>query len=214
MKTISFSLLFVKKTLNTYMFFIYFYFQEMKRYLINTSGYLKIVLKMLHLSDTHSVEQFQELATQVEEKISKCDDKIDFLSNLLPLWKEIGFVLQRENDFFLTFIQSIKIIENCLTVDKSLLPQLNVIHKDMKNLYIHKEKLDEIKTTIAQIETSFSIKLDQLSELLEKCVTMENILSEKIEQTFMKLDVKALEEYCLKKLMLKEITNKHSILVN
>ena len=83
----------------------------MKKYLINTSSYLKIVLKSLHSSKVSGNEEFQQLATSIEEKVEKCDDKIEYLSNLLPHWKEAETVIDHENKWLINFTVSTQEVE-------------------------------------------------------------------------------------------------------
>ena len=177
------------------------------------SGHLKIILKMLSLSNgVGSIEEFQQLATHIDEKIAKCDDKIEYLSNLLPRWREAEIILESENKWFLDFIQLLHNSEKISSLEEGSLSILDNVYKKSVKFYIHEEKLDEIKKTVVQLEKAYSIKFDQLTESLEKCNEMKTDLSEKL-QGFEKLNIETLKKYCLLKLYFKEMISKRSFLV-
>ena len=184
----------------------------MKKYLINTSSYLKIVLKSLHSSKVSSNEEFQQLTTSIEEKVDKCDDKIEYLSNLLPHWKEAETLIGHENKWLINFIASTQEAEKMSSLEEQSLPLLDDICKESVKFHVHEQKLEEIKKTVSQLEKSYSVKFDQLNESLEKCFTMKSVLSEKLELCF-KLNIQDLTKYCSLKSNFKEMISQRSLLV-
>lgn len=187
----------------------------MKKYLINTSSYLKIVLKTLHsskVSGTDSSEEFQQLDTSINEKIEKCDDKIEYLSNLLPHWREAENLLEHENKWFLNFFTLTQEAENISSIKETSLPLLDDICKESARFHVHEQKLEEIKKTVSKLEKTYSVKLDQLNASFEKCFEMRNVLSEKLE-VFIKLNIEDVKKFCSLKSSFKEIINQRSLLV-